>query len=489
MKKIKIFNARLGFACNSSSTHSFLMLNDGESAQTTEKTDFGWSLFVASNEESKANYLGSSLNAGLAAAGVPVDLRDKFMFDVLRGRSYSEEAYVDHQSELSIPTDFEGRPNAEFMKEVCDFIMRNDVAVLGGNDNDSVVHPTMVKGKEALKDFPKEDRFGIWVARKDSNGGYWTLFNKDDGTKMRFSFDDGGTRPIKASFPELADVKITDFCPYGCEFCYQGSTVSGTHASMERIVEIADRLAKAEVFEVALGGGEPTSHPEFLNVMKAFSERGIRTNFTTRNYALARRADAGEIFDLAGAIAFSVGSERDLDRLAAALLDSPKIDSFFGSFSGKPSIAVQIPMGTTSMEEFEKILKRGFALGIQVTLLGYKETGRGVEYAPFDYRGWLEVTVKAVAEARKAGYPKISIDTALAAEFEKEILAAGAKAETFEIEEGAFSMYVDAVRGIMAPSSYAGSECEEPFDEDWERRFAEMRPRRTMRGAKRNRMV
>jgi organic radical activating enzyme len=34
-------------------------------------------------------------------------------------------------------------------------------------------------------------------------------------------------------------------------------------------------------FQVALGGGEPTSHPEFVEVLKAFHELGIEPNYTT----------------------------------------------------------------------------------------------------------------------------------------------------------------------------------------------------------------
>lgn len=79
------------------------------------------------------------------------------------------------------------------------------------------------------------------------------------------------------------DLKITDFCKYNCSFCYQNSTERGTHAPLERILEILDFLKEKEVFEIVIGGGEPTTHPHLLDIIFGAIVRGFSVSITTKN--------------------------------------------------------------------------------------------------------------------------------------------------------------------------------------------------------------
>src|SRR6185503_11282388 len=154
-----------------------------------------------------------------------------------------------------------------------DALMRPGVVVLGGNDNEEdCAHFDLNDhycgyGHHFFKDHPdiaplkwgaelrEEGRDGL-VCRSD--GAWWTLFRRDSGAKVRMTFVDDAQPYVRSSAPELVDVKITDYCPFGCPFCYQGSTHQGLHADDEVLGALIRQLGELRVFEMAIGGGEPT---------------------------------------------------------------------------------------------------------------------------------------------------------------------------------------------------------------------------------------
>lgn len=104
-----------------------------------------------------------------------------------------------------------------------------------------------------------------------------------DGKTLRQKFDN--TEPIQElNYPEFYDVSITNKCNGKCSYCYQNSIPSGIH--------YADIINKAKTFfgsmnenekpfQIAIGGGEPTLHPDFCEFIKTISELNIVTNYTT----------------------------------------------------------------------------------------------------------------------------------------------------------------------------------------------------------------
>jgi sulfatase maturation enzyme AslB (radical SAM superfamily) len=104
-----------------------------------------------------------------------------------------------------------------------------------------------------------------------------------DGKTMRLPID--RKKPVTAlKFPEFYDVKITNRCYGGCSYCYQSST--GRDYDFQDIPKkINDFFGPMSLnerpFQVAIGGGEPTIHPEFRAICKAFDDLGIDPNYTT----------------------------------------------------------------------------------------------------------------------------------------------------------------------------------------------------------------
>ncbi|HYX21713.1 MAG TPA: radical SAM protein [Thermoanaerobaculia bacterium] len=451
---MRIHNVRLGFATNSSSTHSIIFLKPGQRPEdTAHGGEFGWDFWTAASGASKRQYvalhlydaLRSQLSAEVALAVTQSWVKD---FERTPEGDYSYNGggpagYVDHQSAYILPQSWDGKGvDKAFFDEFMSFFMRDDVAILGGNDNTDESHP-LDSGGFVL---PLErDGRAEFVARKDDKQNYWTLFDRGSGSKIRFSFEEPSSRRevTKASAPELVDLKITDFCPYGCAFCYQGSTHAGKHGDAQAIAGAAYALGKMKVFEVAIGGGEPTMHPKFVEILETFRRQGIVPNFTTKNLAWLRDASVWtKVCKLIGGFAYSVDKAEDVKKLAA-LLESNGIERSLAS--------VQYVMGSSHLYALGEIVRACAAANLRLTLLGYKTTGRGSSFKPEKYDGWLDM----IEKTRKDGvYVNIGIDTALAKESEGALDGAGICRRLYATREGAFSMYLDAVEMKVGPSSY-----------------------------------
>lgn len=482
-----IFNVRKGFATNSSSSHSVIELKEDSGkfgVITDEYTNFGWEFFTAANLESKQNYIAASIKENLSILGFKGKKLDKELERIVGKDIFksSKNAYIDHQSVITFPRNFDNKTlNEEFIKDVFSYISKDSVVITGGNDNSCDVHPLLEDSVERnspkMEYLDKERNNSHYVARKDKD--YWTIFNRSNGEKVRFSFESEDA-PLKAFAPELADIKITDYCPYDCGFCYQNSTISGKHASMENIEKIANELEKEKVYEVALGGGETTLHPQFVEILKLFKSKNIVPNFTTKNLNLLRQSNALEVINNCGAMAFSVQSLEDMQKVKSAYVDFLHRDRVFTvpySYSSdadtspwKPKITFQIVMGVMDESEFKKMIEFSCNFGARVTLLGYKENGRGSSFSPHDYSFWLDY----ICSIKKDNNLPISIDTLLATEFEKELLSKEIDKTTFHTNEGAFSIYIDAVKMKFYPSSYVGLENSKDFDKNWLKGYEDM---------------
>lgn len=104
-----------------------------------------------------------------------------------------------------------------------------------------------------------------------------------NGKTYRFALE-GSSKITELDFPEFYDVKITNKCLGKCGYCYMNSLPNVSH--FDDIVGKTDRFFGAMTpnerpFQVAIGGGEPTGHPEFIPLLKKFDELGIVPNYTT----------------------------------------------------------------------------------------------------------------------------------------------------------------------------------------------------------------
>jgi organic radical activating enzyme len=100
---------------------------------------------------------------------------------------------------------------------------------------------------------------------------------------LRFKPDQ--SKPMTAlKYPEFYDIKITNNCNGLCKYCYQDSKKDESHYDniLENIIEYFKPMSENErPFQVAIGGGEPTSHPDFIHLLKIFKDLNIVPNYTS----------------------------------------------------------------------------------------------------------------------------------------------------------------------------------------------------------------
>lgn len=113
-----------------------------------------------------------------------------------------------------------------------------------------------------------------------------------NGKTVRIAID--SKKPIQElDYPEFYDVKLTNRCPGNCPYCYQSSV------AFEKDYEAVDKLTRffgamdenQRPFQIAYGGGEPTIHYQFHDVMRLTREFDISPNYTTSGLFIMDDAD------------------------------------------------------------------------------------------------------------------------------------------------------------------------------------------------------
>jgi len=99
------------------------------------------------------------------------------------------------------------------------------------------------------------------------------------------------SKPVtELKFPEFYDVAINSWCSANCPECYTAATKNGKHfgSITNKIIQYFGVMSPNErPFQVALGGaGEPTAHPQFVDVLRVFDHLGIVPNYTTNGMHL-----------------------------------------------------------------------------------------------------------------------------------------------------------------------------------------------------------
>ena len=116
---------------------------------------------------------------------------------------------------------------------------------------------------------------------------YAAMFNPHSGFFARVE-DVGAPEPFWAEHgPELLDIAITNWCDRGCFFCYRKSDETGHHIKVEDYREVIRQAQAMHAFQVALGGGNPNQHPDFIEILRLTREDfGIVPNYTTNGRGL-----------------------------------------------------------------------------------------------------------------------------------------------------------------------------------------------------------
>lgn len=77
-------------------------------------------------------------------------------------------------------------------------------------------------------------------------------------------------------------LQVTERCNLHCKHCFNSSESVGNDLSFQNVVEkVIPKLLNANVTRVTLTGGEPMLHPQILDMVKVFVEKGIHITLCT----------------------------------------------------------------------------------------------------------------------------------------------------------------------------------------------------------------
>jgi len=262
------------------------------------------------------------------------------------------------------------------------------------------------------------------VLHSYTNGNYKvTLF--DDGTKVRESDGDS----FIPSFPESIDVKITNSCDLGCPYCHEESIVDGVHCDMDELVEKLEGLPRG--VELALGGGNPLTHPDLFITLHKLSKMGFVCNITVNGRHLNDNTRS----------------------LLQMCVDHKWLHGVGVSWDGSSKFmynaaVAHVIAGVHSFAEIEA----AHAHYDKLLILGYKTHGRGVTFHS-------DGVVERIADLKnnlwrlfKTGV--VSFDNLAITQLEvKKHLSDAQWSEFYMGDDGGFTMFYDAVEGAFASSS------------------------------------
>ena len=262
------------------------------------------------------------------------------------------------------------------------------------------------------------------------NGNYVVrLF--DDGTKELVTEDD----KFIARFPDSIDLKITDYCELNCPMCHEKSSVLGKHAQLD--AEFIDKLQAGT--ELAIGGGNPFSHPELLPFLTKLKEIGVVPNITINERHLSRYKEVIEEL-IAKKLIYGLG-------ISLASYE----ESTFDFAKSYPHAVLHVICGIVDVDKLIDMGREEHKL----LILGYKKRGRGESFYSNEVRDKIEECYKALPRI-SSKYGIVSFDNLALKQLEvKERIKEDLWEERFMGDDGQNTMYIDLVKGEFALSSTA----------------------------------
>ena len=272
------------------------------------------------------------------------------------------------------------------------------------------------------------------------NGNYYVRLYKN-GTKIRY-----GKGNFYPDFPENIDLKITSYCDGGCPMCHENSSTNG--APCDFSLPFFDTLAKGT--ELAIGGGNPLSHPKLESFLGRMKKQGVICNITVRQTHLFReKSFVQRLID--EKLVYGVG-----------ISFTEASDELFSFCKKNENAVIHLIAGIHSAETLEALADKN----LKILLLAFKHCGRGKNF-------YTEETKRREEELKNAFYgyigrfSVISLDGAAAEwlEVQKHVFARDYALHNMG-NEGEFTMYIDAVAKKFSVNSITREEARYQLSDD-----------------------
>lgn len=273
------------------------------------------------------------------------------------------------------------------------------------------------------------------------NGNYQVTI-LDDGTKIRRTEED----EFIPSFPENADVKITDKCNQFCNFCYEGCTPKGSHS---KLMNPDGSFAQSWMntlspwTELALNGND-LDHPELDMFLLKMQEKHIITNITVNQNQFMKHLNYLKYLTKYKMI-YGLGIS----------LSNSKDEKFFEAIKEFPNAVIHTIAGILTKTDIDNLMNNR----CKVLILGYKNLGRGISYKDnffskidFNIHKLKNNLQEMINKCKVVSFDNLAIEQLNV----KELLFKDKEDEWNEFymgDDGNFTLYIDAVKQEFAKNS------------------------------------
>lgn len=265
------------------------------------------------------------------------------------------------------------------------------------------------------------------------NGNYQCTI-LSDGTKIRETEED----EFIPAFAENCDVKITDKCDGGCQWCYEGCTPNGRHGNILNH-KFLDTLHPYT--EMAINGND-LSHPDLIPFLKKLKEKKVIANMTVNQVHFERCQEM--IRDLV---------DRGMIYGLGISLKNPT-PAFIELVKQYPNAVIHTINGILTPSDVA-------ALGghdLKILILGYKQLRRGETWYAEDHQNivnnqiWLKNDLSNIIPLFKV----VSFDNLAIEQLDVQRLMSNEEWESFYMgDDGKFTFYIDLVEEKFGKNSLA----------------------------------
>lgn len=266
------------------------------------------------------------------------------------------------------------------------------------------------------------------------NGNFTTKIF-DDGTKIRETEDD----EFIPDFAENMDIKISNYCDMGCKFCHEGSTKNGKHGDIlnQKFIETLHPYQ-----EVALGGGDATSHPDLIPFLHKLKDRKVIVNMTVNQRHFEQKQE----------LIKKLVDEKLIYGLGVSLVNPT--DEFISLIQQYPNAVIHVINGILKPSDVEILSDKN----LKMLILGYKQLRRGGEWYSENHENiitkqmWLKENLAEIINHFKV----VSFDNLAIEQLEVKRLMSQEEWDEFYMgDDGSMTYYIDMVEQKFARSSTA----------------------------------
>ena len=256
----------------------------------------------------------------------------------------------------------------------------------------------------------------------------------DDGTKIRYIPDNQKAKP---DYPESIDLKITNRCLMNCAVCHELSDSQGAHGNLNH--PLFDSLKPYT--ELAIGGGDPMSHPDLESFLWRMKRKNVICNLTVHWKQFETNYKTLNMWEREGLI-------HGLGVSVNEIIPSVILDKMVGF----PNLVIHSIIGVVDKYALSTFADKN----LNILLLGYKVFGRGVDYY-FSHQAQINDKIDEISDKIHQfiyRYRAVSFDNLAIKQLELEKkLTDNAWKQFYMGDDGTFTMYIDLVNNKYAASS------------------------------------